>query len=190
MTSDTKHTLLKVTRNLIDKKGIEEISMRAVGKAANLSRCAIYRHFENKESLLAAIVIENFNILKQEFSKLEENASDPRKLLFNLSMAYYNFGINNPDHYQLMFNTKWDETKYPDLRQAAVGIFSKVASFVSNALSPKYRDQKTIQMKTAILYAFIHGIVELHLAGHNEAEKGLNDITPLINDVLEAVLVK
>jgi AcrR family transcriptional regulator len=190
MSMDTKNNLLKVTRNLIDKRGINEISMRTVGKAVHLSRCAIYRHFENKESLLAAIVVENFSMLKEKFSKLEESVSNPRQLLFDLSMTYYDFGIQNPDHYQLMFNTKWDETKYPDLRQAAVGIFSKVAFLVSNALAPKHRDRKTIQMKTAILYALIHGIVELHIAGHNEAEKGLDDVTLLINDVLEAILEK
>jgi AcrR family transcriptional regulator len=188
MSIDTKHNLLKVSRELIDTKGIDAISMRTVGREANLSRGALYRHFENKESLLAAIVVENFNILNGKFIMLDENTKNPKQFLFKLCLAYYDFGINNPDHYQLMFSTKWDDSKYPDIRQAAVGIFNKVAFYISNVLNSKQLKKKILLEKTAILYAFIHGIVELHLAGHSEADKGLNDIAGLINNILDSIL--
>lgn len=190
MGNDTKQILLKATRDLIDKNGIAEISMRTVGRAAHLSRGALYRHFENKESLLAAIVIENFHIMEEKFAELEEKIKNPRQLLFEFSIQYYNFGINNPDHYQLMFNTRWDESKYPDVRQAAIGVFNKFAYFVSIALKSQQLHQKILLEKTALLYACIHGIVELHLAGHNKVEKGLNDIAPLINHALESIIEK
>ncbi len=188
MGNDTKQILLKATRDLIDKKGIAEISMRTVGKAAHLSRGALYRHFENKESLLAAIVIENFNSMEEKFNELEEKVKNPRQLLFELSMIYYDFGIHNPDHYQLMFNYKWDESDYPDVRHAAIGVFNKFAYFVSMALKSKQLNQRIILEKSAILYACIHGIVELHLAGHDNPEKGLNDITSLIIQILDSIL--
>ena len=190
MGNDTKQNLLKATRDLIDNKGIADISMRTVGRAAHLSRGALYRHFDNKESLLAAIVIENFHIMKEKFAELEEKIRNPRQLLFELSIQYYNFGINNPDHYQLMFNTKWDEGKYPDVKQAAIDVFNKFVFFVSMALKSRQLNQKLLLEKTAVLYACIHGVVELHLAGHNKPEKGLNDITPLINHALESIIKK
>lgn len=186
--SDTKRNLLKITRDLIDRKGIDEISMRTVGKAARLSRCALYRHFDGKESLLAAIAIENFEILTARFDELERNIKDPRQLLFELGIAYYDFGIHNAGHYRLMFTTKWDEGKYPDVKEAAVGVFDKVALYVSRALKTKRVNSKIVLEKTAILYAFIHGLVELHLAGHDEAEKGLADITSLTHSALESIL--
>jgi AcrR family transcriptional regulator len=188
MHNETKQILLKVTRDLIDTEGINAISMRTVGGLAGLSRTALYRHFENKESLLAAIVVENFIILGEKFNILEGDCKNPGRFLFELFIAYYDFGIHNPDHYQLMFSTKWDTGKYPDIRLAAISIFNKVAHLVSEALQFKPSDPKIPIEKTAILYAFIHGIVELHLAGHDEVSKGLNEVRPLIDHILEAIL--
>jgi AcrR family transcriptional regulator len=190
MTSETRNILLNATRKLIDKEGIDSISMRTVGSLAGLSRTAMYRHFENKESLLAAIVVENFITLGDLIKNLKSDTKNARQLLFDLFIEYYNFGINNPDHYQLMFNTYWDEKKYPELRQAALGIFEKVAYLVSRAIQTRSSDPGIPLEKTAILYAFIHGLVELHLAGHNEISKGLNDITSLVNHMMDAILKK
>jgi AcrR family transcriptional regulator len=190
MTGETRNILLNVTRTLIDNEGIDALSMRTVGKLAGLSRTALYRHFTNKESVLAAIVIENFTILGKIIFKLEANARNPRQLLFDLFVAYHDFGINNPDHYQLMFNTRWDEKKYPEIRKEAFSTFEKVAYLVSKALQYKLSNPEILIEKTALLYAFIHGLVELHLAGHDEVSKGLNDIKVLINLMLDSILLK
>ena len=72
MDNETKQNLLRVTRNLIDNKGIEAVSMREVGRFAGLSRTAAYRHFKNKQSLLAEIVTEDFNILISTMLELEK----------------------------------------------------------------------------------------------------------------------
>jgi AcrR family transcriptional regulator len=190
MHNETKHILLKVARNLIDEEGISAISMRTVGKLAGLSRTALYRHFKNKESLLASIAVENFTKLGEVINKLERDTVNPRQRIFEFLNIYFHYGVNNSAHYQLMFNTKWDDTKYPDIRQAANGLFIKGAFFVSEAMPFKSSNPKILIEKTALLYAFIHGLVELHLSGHNEASKGLDDIASLINHALEAILHK
>ena len=188
MHSKTKDILLKVSRDLIDNDGLEAISMRTVGKVAGLSRSALYRHFDNKESLLAAIVIENFLILGGKINTLEDTAENPKDLLNKGLLLYYDFAIENPDHYQLMFNTRWDDSKYPEIRRAAFNVFETVSVYVSKAITMKLLSQELLIKKTAILYAFIHGLVELHLAGHNEGAKGLDDAKQLINHMVDTIL--
>jgi AcrR family transcriptional regulator len=56
-------TNLKITgaaRDLLEKEGIEAVSMRRVGSAVGITPMAIYRHFPNRESLLVRVrVIQN-----------------------------------------------------------------------------------------------------------------------------------
>jgi len=190
MNNETKYILLNVTRDLIDNKGIESISMREVGRLAGLSRSALYRHFDNKESLLAAIVVENFSMLGEMINELEGTVNNSKQLLFQVFVTYYDFAIGNSGHYKLMFSTQWDETKYPEIQQAALYVFQKASYFVSEALpgTSKKSNSKISIEKTAILYAFIHGLVELHLNGHTEMSKGLDDAKVLINHMVDAIL--
>ncbi|WP_238917912.1 TetR/AcrR family transcriptional regulator [Clostridium sp. YIM B02555] len=70
--NDTKQKLIDVTRQMIDKSGINSVNMRDLGKEMNLSRGAVYVYFKNKEDLLAAIVTEDFEMLKSCICKLIE----------------------------------------------------------------------------------------------------------------------
>jgi len=188
MNKETRQSLLRVTNDLIDSQGVEAVSMREVGRLAGLSRSALYRHFENKESLLATIVVEDFTLLGEKIYKLEGTVKDSKGLLIEIFISYYDFAMENPGHYQLMFNTKWDQEKYPEIQQAAYSVFQKVALFVSGALSNKEPNIKEVIKKTAIQYAFIHGLVELHLIGHREMSKGLDDARVLIHHMVESIL--
>jgi len=68
--TDIKRKLVDVTRHMIDTNGIDSVSMRDLGKEMNLSRSAVYRHFKNKEDLLAAITAENFEVINRRIDKL------------------------------------------------------------------------------------------------------------------------
>lgn len=182
-----KEILLTATRNLMDTKGIKAVSMRTIGDMAGFSRTALYRHFENKESLLAAIVTENFAQLEEAINRAEEPGTSPEQSLSILLTAFYEFGIKHPDHYRLMFSTRWDETRYPEIKQAAGSMFEKTAALVSRAARSEPAPDIPIQ-KTAVFFAFIHGLVELHLAGHNEASKGLDDAQMLIALLIKTML--
>lgn len=183
--NDTKQKLLQVTREIIDQQGIDAINMRDLGQKINLSRSALYRHFKNKDDLLAAIVTENFELLNNTMSQLSDNNYEPRPLLYAILIAYYDFGINNPEHYQLMFRKEWDKEMYPEIAHSAFEIFTIVEKCLEKAGSIR----KSSNQSTAIMYAFIHGLVELKISEHSESEKGLDNPTQLIDSFLDLIFV-
>ncbi len=187
MDNETKQTLLKVTRDLIDSKGIEAVSMREVGRCAGLSRTASYRHFNNKLSLLSAIVVEDFDILSSLILELENTPTPPKQFLVKVLNLYHRFAMENPEHYQLMFNTRWDIEKFPEIETIALLVFLKIAEYVDEALKASGSTRHTAKEATAILYAFIHGLVELHLVGHTEIAKGLDNPGLLIDGFVDLI---
>lgn len=187
MDSETKQNLLRVTRNLIDNKGIEAVSMREVGRCAGLSRTASYRHFKSKLSLLAEIVVEDFDILSSIILKLENTSTHPKQFLSKVLNSYHEFAMENPEHYQLMFNTRWDTEQFPEIETIALLVFMKIAGYVDKALKASDSTGHTSKEATAILYAFIHGLVELHLVGHKESSKGLDNPGLLIDKFIDSI---
>jgi AcrR family transcriptional regulator len=182
--SDTKQKLMDATRRMIDNGGVSSVSMRKIGNEAQLSRSAVYRYFKSKEDLLAAIVIEDFKILKKIICDLIRIDDDPIKTMSNLLKAYYDFGVKNKEHYRLMFDTEWDKAQYPDVHGAAFEIFDIVSTYAAAAQEQKRIINKQPIELTAMAYAFIYGLIELSFTGHYESEKGLNDPYSLIDSFL------
>ncbi|MCP3926974.1 MAG: TetR/AcrR family transcriptional regulator [Desulfobacterales bacterium] len=187
MNNETKQNLLKVTREIIDKHGVEAVSMREVGRCAGLSRSASYRHFKNKQSLLAEIVVEDFHILASMILELESSHLPPKLFLVKFLNTYHGFAMENPEHYNLMLNVMWDKEEYPEIEAIAFQFFFKTREYVDNALSASDSPSHTSKEATAILYAFIHGLVELHLVGHKEISKGFDDHGLLIDKFIDLI---
>lgn len=186
---DTKQKLIDVTRQMIDTNGIDSVSMRDLGEKMNLSRSAVYVYFKNKEDLLAAIVTENFETIKSSILKLMERTSDPKELVFKAFYTFYDFGIKNQEHYQLMFRKQWDKEEYPDLHISAFELYGVIQKCFEKAQEQRCIINKSPKQLTAMVSAFIVGLVELNSAGHLESEKGFDDPHGLINSFIDLIFI-
>jgi len=57
--------IIKTSINLIDKRGIQNVTIKNIARQMNISEPAIYRHFDSKMSILLAI-LDYFTQIKQE----------------------------------------------------------------------------------------------------------------------------
>ncbi|MGV8121673.1 MAG: TetR/AcrR family transcriptional regulator [Candidatus Xenobiia bacterium LiM19] len=187
--NDTKQKLIDTTRQIIDAGGIHSVSMREIGSKVQLSRSAAYRHFKSKEDLLAAIVLENFKTLKNSICDLINGVDDPLTVLEAVLRYYYDFGVRNREHYRLMFGNQFNKEQYPDIHYTAFEIFEIVSNSIEKAQRQKHVTGKPSKIPAAVAYAFIHGLVELNLAGHYEPEKGLDTPYDLIHSFLDMLQV-
>lgn len=186
---DTKQKLLDVTRHMIDTNGVDSVSMRDLGKEMNLSRSAVYRHFTNKDELLAAITTENFGMLISRLHKLIGEIDDARKLFAEFLFTFYDFSIKNYEHYQLMFIKQWDKDQHENLHTSALELFGIIYNCMEKAHGQKHTVSKSPKQLTAMGSAFIIGLVELNSAGHLEFEKGFDDPHRLINSFIDLMFV-
>ncbi|WP_059049458.1 TetR/AcrR family transcriptional regulator [Paenibacillus senegalimassiliensis] len=185
--NDTKQRLLEVTRQMIDKHGVDAVNMRDLGKEINLSRSAIYRHFRDKEDLLAAIVAENFESLNQSIIDLITEIKDVRELVYSILQTYYRYGIQNQAHYHLMFSKQYDKKSHTELYLLASQSFRAIEQHLSKTDNQTYKTKKSSKESTALMFAFIHGLVDLNASGHFEAEKGMDDADRLIQSFVDLI---
>ena len=62
--------LIRCACTLCEEQGHDKLSLRGIAKEANVSQTAPYRHFETKESLLAAVAAHGFIEMKKSIDKI------------------------------------------------------------------------------------------------------------------------
>jgi AcrR family transcriptional regulator len=75
--------IIEVSIKIIDKKGIQGLTIKNLSKEIGISEAAIYRHFDNKTAILVAI-LDVFTDLSKMFASIMETyeASTKEKIQF------------------------------------------------------------------------------------------------------------
>jgi len=100
---DLRRALLDEALRTIQTQGVEHLTLRTVGARLGVSRSALYRHFADKQSLLATVGKEGFGKLRQALADAWEGNGHGRCGFDALHRAYLKFAVAYPSHYRVMF---------------------------------------------------------------------------------------
>ena len=89
---------------LVEDSGTRGLSWREIARRAEVSHSAPYRHFANKEELLAAVAEQGFRSLTERMVEQMADVPDAAaSRLEAMAIAYVDFAAENPAHFQVMF---------------------------------------------------------------------------------------
>ncbi len=91
---------------LVDAGHPDNVSVRAIATAAQCTPPSIYLHFADKTELLAAVCEMRFRDLDRSMEEAAAAASSPVEALWARGRAYVRFGLDNPEHYRILFMTR------------------------------------------------------------------------------------
>ena len=99
-----RNELLDTAETQLTETGIEELSLRALARRIGVSQTAPYRHFRDKNELLAALATRGYRQLLSELEAAAEAAGDdPRARMRAFAGSYVNYAIGHPELFKLMF---------------------------------------------------------------------------------------
>jgi AcrR family transcriptional regulator len=167
---DLPQALLQAAGKVLEKEGIAGLSLRDVARRAGVSHNAPYRHFPDRDSLLAGLAAEGFTLLRQEL----ERHSGPES-----AVAYVRFALRHPQRFRLMFGGQIPYDRHPELRKQAdaayVGLERTFAQLGDEA-----------RFAAAATWSLVHGLAQLLLDGHFVQGKG-EDPEAFVRRVIGAV---
>jgi len=109
----TKHRILACAVEELERAGMEQFSLRAVGSAAGVTPMAVYRHFRNRDELLAAVGDQAFASWKERVEAIKE--PDPVAWLHRSGRAYVEFYLEEPASFDACFVLRTSvERLYPE----------------------------------------------------------------------------
>jgi AcrR family transcriptional regulator len=167
---DLERAMLEAALVLIERRGLTGWTMREAARLAGVSPGAPYRHFADKQQLLATLAERGFLELARQMDLAQHEAGDdPLLRLRALGRTQACFAQRHPSYYRAMFGPhELEERKYPALHAAAMRTFSRVLTAVERCQAAGIlRDWEPIEL--AILgWAMNHGVSDLALNGHLE----------------------
>jgi AcrR family transcriptional regulator len=163
---DLRRALIDQALRTIDKRGVEALTLRGAGEALGVSRTALYRHFSDKQSLVAAVASEGFRTLRVALVEARERAGRGQAGFDAMGHAYVKFAVAHPAHYRVMFGRFVESgARDPQLIEAAEAAFQTlVDALVAQQRDGQVRGDDPILL-ARFVWSVVHGIAMLTIDG-------------------------
>lgn len=166
---DLKTALRVEAERILIERGIADVGLREVARALGVSHNAPYRHFPNREALLADIAAGGFERLRAMY-KQAIIPEDPRQRVTAIGHTYLRFALAEPAVFRLMMGKDLAKPQYPELKAAADGVFALVRAELLAAGVPDPAIAESLA-----LWSMVHGIATLLLDDRIEEHGGMID---------------
>lgn len=159
---DLRNALIATAVDILESEGIGGLSLRGVARKAGVSQTAPYRHFADKEALLAAVAVEGFRGLIEKMSERVDGLADPAARVRALGMGYVAFATSHPAQLRLMFGPEiTNKPDHPDLIEAAREAYAMLSSAVAERLSLDDAGPADPAIATLAAWSIVHGLATL-----------------------------
>jgi AcrR family transcriptional regulator len=163
---DLKNALRAAASALIAERGVEGVSLREISQSAGVSHTAAYRHYADKQALLADLAEAGFRQLAEiNRQAIAATPGGPVAQLTACGRAYVRFGVQQPHVLQLMFSQAIpDWTVHPSLQQASEALARTLADVVAAGQAAGTMRPAPLGELTLAAWSLVHGLALL-LAG-------------------------
>jgi AcrR family transcriptional regulator len=151
-----RQALLDAALALVEAGEEQGVSLRTVASRAGVSNAAPYRHFQDREALMAAVATIGFDRLLESLRRARESASEGEELLANAT-AYMAFASKNIGLYRVMFEESHLAIRFDEgLARSGAAAFRELEDLVGARLPGIGCEGEAKRVATAI-WAGLHG---------------------------------
>lgn len=182
-----REALIEAALDLIARKGPAGFTFAEAARSAGVSAAAPYRHFRDRDALLADVAGQGFERFEAFLANAwNDGRPDTFTALSNVGKAYLAFARNEPAYYSAMFETGVPLDDHPELRQAADRAFGVVRAAAEALCETMPRGSRPPALMLALhIWALAHGIASLFARG--DAARRKLPMSP--EDLLEAAML-
>jgi AcrR family transcriptional regulator len=187
-TLTTGKRLVEAAAALLDNGGEAAVTLRAVAQAVGVSHNTPYRHFADRAALLAAVAERDFTMLTDAFTATDGTHPQPLAKVKDALDAFVVYGETYPARYRLLFSDPGIASRGGELEAAAMRSFAAFAKLIKGAQAsgdlPATIPTATL---TGLVFATVHGLLDLQAGGRMREEKGLSKAAAGVAVLLELI---
>jgi AcrR family transcriptional regulator len=165
-----RQALMDEAFQVLEKEGLEAMSLRGLAASAGVSKTAPYRHFADKRELLMALAAEGFGNLADALEASQAgdgkgSADAATAGIRALSRAYLRFAAAHPALYRLMFSRLGFSLHSEKCRINSERALACLVKAVEQARSRGWRANQDSGSLITSLWAEVHGLAGLIIEG-------------------------
>ncbi len=162
---DLRNALMEEAVRVLDEGGVEAFTLRELARRVGVNHRAVYRHFEDKRALLAAVAEEGYRHVAAHMQRAIDDAAteDTTERLLAAARAYVVFGVTERARYEVMLGPRLNEDeRFPTLEEA-ITLTVRLLSRELRRVAPDVPRERIRDAGVALL-ASTHGLVTLRLS--------------------------
>ena len=149
--------LIAAARELLDADGPGAVSLREAARRVGVSATATYRHFHDKDHLLAAVAAEGYRDFAAKLRAVDVGADG----FARMGTAYIEFALAHPGLFRMMFGPLLREReRFPELGAAADAAFAVLMDGARKYVGAQKEDVESVAYAA---WSFAHGLSRLVL---------------------------
>jgi len=161
-----QEVLLESALRLIAEVGPAGFTLRELARRAGVSHNAPYRHFRDRDDLMAAVATQGYGELTRAMRRAAEDHEDALDRLKQAGLAYIMFALRRPEHFAVMFDGPVSlKTEHPGSSAAAKEAFAALVSFVRGCQEAGQLSLGDPQDFTLLAWSMVHGVAKLAITG-------------------------
>jgi AcrR family transcriptional regulator len=161
---DLRAALINAALSLIDQHGVKGFALSDAAQLAGVSVAAPYRHFKDKEALLAEIAEEGFVMFRDALARAARtHAEDKVKRLVEMGVAYVDFALQHRSHFKVMWEGGIAQANYPEMRETAHQAYLLLEEAVKDLHPRAHLSRQQALVRAA--WSLVHGYAMLTLEG-------------------------
>ncbi|EJW12494.1 Transcriptional regulator, TetR family [Rhodovulum sp. PH10] len=158
-----KEALVRAALELIAQKGPAGFTFAEAARVAGVSPAAPYRHFRDRDELMADVARRGFSVLEEALAQaFDQGRPDPVTALDRIGKAYLAFARTEPAYYSAMFEAGVRPDASPELRAASDDAFAVLrAAAEAIAVAQPAATRPPALMVALHVWSLAHGIAAL-----------------------------
>lgn len=162
-----REALIEAALRLIGEKGPAGFTVAEAARAAGVSPAAPYRHFRDRDELMADVARKGFESFAAALHKAwDKGQPTPREALRRLGAAYLDFARKDPATYSAMFESGLTHGSHPALHAASEASFAILREGCEAVIATMPAASRPPAMMVALhIWAMSHGIASLFARG-------------------------
>ena len=163
---DLKQALVDAGVKVLKEEGVKGFSVRKVAKRIGVSHTACYRHYRDKDTLLAAIAEQGFILLYEKIKLATDYVPvESFAQIYKATEAYLIFGIEHKEYLDVMFGIISHEP-HPRLAESAGQAFQQLVQLIEACNEVGLlKEDSSLELAFAV-WPMLHGLTLLIAEGH------------------------
>jgi AcrR family transcriptional regulator len=161
-----KQALVDAAIALIAEVGTNGFTLREVARRAGVSHNAPYRHYRDRDELLAVVAMQGFERLKAAMRRSAARGSSALERLRFCGRGYVDFALRWPQHFFVMFDLPSSREKYPEYAAAGQEAFDTLLTFIVACQEDGALPREEPELLALTAWSLVHGIAKLAISQH------------------------
>jgi AcrR family transcriptional regulator len=187
---EIRSLILEESMKLFVEEGFSKVSVRKIAERIQYSPTTLYLYFKDKNEIL-------FHCCESGFKKmLAQNIaltliSDPIERLHQMGVNYLNFGLENPEYYDLMFIQEAPMSALIDMGagwSSGDQALEALKMIVQDAMDKGLLVPAKVETVAMAVWSMVHGLVSLAIRQRLDKLVPAEDMEQTMHDSLDWLL--